>query len=49
MKYIATKGKVHRGIRTPDSWVAANGLKPLDYMHKTSWGRSGSNRKVIER
>lgn len=33
MKYIATKGKVHRGIRTPDSWVAANGLKPLDYMH----------------
>lgn len=33
MKYIATKGKVHRGIRTPDSEVAAHGLKPLDYMH----------------
>lgn len=33
MKYIATKGKVHRGIRTPGSEVAAHGLKPLDYMH----------------
>lgn len=49
MKYIATKGKERRGIRTPGIWVATRLLRPLGYTLKTSWGRSGSNRKVIER
>lgn len=49
MKYIAIKAKCVEGFEPPTIWVAARLLKPLGYTHKTSWGRSGSNRKVIER
>lgn len=51
MKYIATKGKVRDGIRTHERNRAFAELrvKPLHHTHKTSRGRSGSNRKVIER